>query len=359
MQMQPGIDAHIPDGLLAANALLAENSRQGFGAGTHTLNQGFGDAISHTPLGIEGSLYDEGVGSRYTGKERDTESGLDYFGARYYGSNMGRFMSPDPSGIAYSNPTNPQSFNLYSYALNNPLRFIDPTGLTACFYGGQGDTPQNDQDASDYEDVPDQGTCTANGGASLVDNQTVNVNANGDSGNYLSLLDGGGSSQFVQFIPGKACSSALSTAGTNGQAIGRYYNNYRGAVGGAASANGVAPNFLAAVGVRESGMQNIAQPDGQGRGVFQIDLGANPGVTEAQAFNVSFSANFAANMLSTNQQQLAQAHPNLDPAHLAQATAASYNFGTRNIGGNPNTIDVGTTGGNYGSNVMAISGNCF
>jgi len=32
---------------------------------------------------------------RYTGKERDTESGLDYFGARYYGSNMGRWMSPD------------------------------------------------------------------------------------------------------------------------------------------------------------------------------------------------------------------------------------------------------------------------
>lgn len=297
--------------------------------------------------------------SRYTGKERDTESGLDYFGARYYGSSMGRFMSPDASGIAYSNPTNPQSFNLYSYALNNPLRFVDPTGLTACFYGGQGDTPQNDHDASDYEDVPDQATCTANGGVSLVDNQTVKVNANGDSGNYLSLLDGGGSSQFVQFIPGKACSSALSTAGTNGQAIGRYYSNYRVAVGGAASANGVDPNFLAAVGVRESGMQNIAQPDGQGRGVFQIDLGANPGVTEAQAFNVIFSANFAANMLSTNQQQLAQAHPNLDPAHLAQATAASYNFGTKNISGNPNTIDVGTTGGNDGSNVMAISGNCF
>lgn len=37
--------------------------------------------------------------SRYTGKERDAESGLDNFGARYYGSSMGRFMSPDPSGL--------------------------------------------------------------------------------------------------------------------------------------------------------------------------------------------------------------------------------------------------------------------
>ncbi len=69
--------------------------------------------------------------SRYrsTGKERDSESGNDYFGARYYGSNMGRFMSPDPSGLEYADPTNPQSLNHYSYVLNNPLINIDPNGL--------------------------------------------------------------------------------------------------------------------------------------------------------------------------------------------------------------------------------------
>ena len=39
------------------------------------------------------------LASRYTGKERDAESGNDYFGARYYGSSMGRMMSPDPIGI--------------------------------------------------------------------------------------------------------------------------------------------------------------------------------------------------------------------------------------------------------------------
>jgi RHS repeat-associated protein len=70
---------------------------------------------------------------KFTGKERDAESGLDYFGARYYSSSMGRFSSPDPSGLAYADITSPQSFNLYSYALNNPLRNIDPTGLTSCF----------------------------------------------------------------------------------------------------------------------------------------------------------------------------------------------------------------------------------
>ncbi len=74
--------------------------------------------------------------NHFTGKERDTESGLDYFGARYYGSSMGRWMSPDPSGLAFADPENPQSLNLYGYVGNNPLRFTDPYGLLACGSGG-------------------------------------------------------------------------------------------------------------------------------------------------------------------------------------------------------------------------------
>ena len=64
---------------------------------------------------------------KFTGKERDSESGLDYFGARYYGSNMGRFMTPDPL-LSTLRPGNPQTFNRYTYTLNNPLRYTDPTG---------------------------------------------------------------------------------------------------------------------------------------------------------------------------------------------------------------------------------------
>jgi RHS repeat-associated protein len=68
----------------------------------------------------------------FTGKERDTESGLDYFGARYYASNMGRFMSPDwaakATPVPYAKLSNPQSLNLYSYVGNNPLRAVDPDG---------------------------------------------------------------------------------------------------------------------------------------------------------------------------------------------------------------------------------------
>ena len=73
--MQLSSDVRIPDGILAANALLAENSHQGFGAPTHTLYQGFGIAISSTALGIYGTLYDGRVRCRYTGKERRPPAG--------------------------------------------------------------------------------------------------------------------------------------------------------------------------------------------------------------------------------------------------------------------------------------------
>jgi len=70
---------------------------------------------------------------KFTGQERDSESGLDYFGARHYTSAIGRFMVPDPAGILAQEPSAPQSWNLYSYAQNMPLRAIDPNGLD-CVY---------------------------------------------------------------------------------------------------------------------------------------------------------------------------------------------------------------------------------
>jgi RHS repeat-associated protein len=160
MHLSSGLD--IPDGLLAANALLAENSRQGSATLSHTLHQGFGVVISHTSLGISGSLYDGRARCRYTGKERDAESGLDYFGARYYSSNMGRFSSPDPSGLASVNPANPQSWNLYSYVLNNPLINVDPTGLDCVYYNDAG--TGLDTDGTPIDHNSDSGTCKQTGG---------------------------------------------------------------------------------------------------------------------------------------------------------------------------------------------------
>jgi RHS repeat-associated protein len=69
---------------------------------------------------------------RSTGKERDAESGNDYFMARYYNSATGRFLSPDWSAkvqpVPYAKLDDPQSLNLYSYVRNNPMSRTDPTG---------------------------------------------------------------------------------------------------------------------------------------------------------------------------------------------------------------------------------------
>jgi RHS repeat-associated protein len=74
----------------------------------------------------------DGVKQKFTGKERDQESGLDYFGARYYGSALGRLTSPDwsakPQPVPYADFNNPQTLNQYVYVLNNPLSKNDPDG---------------------------------------------------------------------------------------------------------------------------------------------------------------------------------------------------------------------------------------
>jgi len=81
---------------------------------------------------------------KFTGKERDSESNLDYFEARHYTSSMGHFMSPDPAGLTAANALFPQNWNLYSYVQDNPLSRTDPTGLWCVWEDGT-----HDPDASD------------------------------------------------------------------------------------------------------------------------------------------------------------------------------------------------------------------
>ena len=88
----------------------------------------FGDAESCT------------AGYLFTGKERDTESGNDYFGDRYYSAGMGRWMSPDwssnPVSIPFARLDDPQTLNRYSYVGNNPLNRFDWYGHSKDCGGG-------------------------------------------------------------------------------------------------------------------------------------------------------------------------------------------------------------------------------
>ena len=102
---------------------------------------------------------------KFTGKERDSESGLDNFGARYDSSQYGRFMTPDP-GNAGADPSNPQSWNMYSYVLNNPLINIDPTGLYCVDSGGN--VLVSDKNTPTYNT---QGDCENNGDRWIIVNR--------------------------------------------------------------------------------------------------------------------------------------------------------------------------------------------
>jgi RHS repeat-associated protein len=91
--------------------------------------QPFGEEIPSSIGGRPGA-YDTQteIKQQFTGKERDAETGLDYFDFRYAASVLARFTSPDPEGFG-SHIEDPQSWNRYVYARNNPLKYIDPLGL--------------------------------------------------------------------------------------------------------------------------------------------------------------------------------------------------------------------------------------
>ena len=91
----------------------------------------WGPALDH--ITVEKLVPTTGPGVRhlFTGKERDQETGLDYFGARYLSAAQGRFTSADPTFLNILRVVNPQRWNRYSYAVNNPLKYIDPDGQEA------------------------------------------------------------------------------------------------------------------------------------------------------------------------------------------------------------------------------------
>jgi RHS repeat-associated protein len=77
-----------------------------------------------------------GIGSAasisFSDEVHDDETGLDTYKFRSYNPRLGRWMSPDPSSLRFSSLANPQSFNMYAYVTNDPLKYIDKLGLEEC-----------------------------------------------------------------------------------------------------------------------------------------------------------------------------------------------------------------------------------
>ncbi|HEY4356292.1 MAG TPA: RHS repeat-associated core domain-containing protein, partial [Acidobacteriaceae bacterium] len=108
-------------------------------------NQPFGDNQQCSNSSLEATE------QHFTGKERDTESGLDFFGARYYAGGMGRFMNPDwadkPEAVPYATLTKPQTLNLYAYVGNSPIGRADRDGH---IYNGSAESG-GDPDSGRYQ----------------------------------------------------------------------------------------------------------------------------------------------------------------------------------------------------------------
>lgn len=88
----------------------------------------------YLPFGEEWSPTPTTDPRKFTGKERDAETGYDYFGARYLSAKTARFTTVDPAFTIAENLADPQRWNRYTYVRNNPLRFTDPDGR--CMYPG-------------------------------------------------------------------------------------------------------------------------------------------------------------------------------------------------------------------------------
>jgi len=121
----PRVVTNSSAGVVSRHDLMPFGEELSAGVGGRTIAMGFGVT--------------DNLRQRFTGQPRDTETGLDFFSARYYASTQGRFTSTDPLQ-ASAHPARPQTWNRYAYVLNNPLRMVDPSGMAGIendsFYGG-------------------------------------------------------------------------------------------------------------------------------------------------------------------------------------------------------------------------------
>jgi len=307
--------------------------------------------FGHFPFGE--TWYETGTASKlkFTSYERDSESANDYAIMRSHVNRLGRFSSPDPLSGHLGNP---QSLNRYAHTLSDPINLIDPFGAQAITTIG--------------EPHPPRGPLTGGGSGGTPDKLILGLGPEASGAGCPLCVP----PPQPPPPPGyEECKAALAVAHKDFDAVERA-EGAADVIRGAASANGVDPNLLAAVGVRESGWSNILEHGGgQGAGIFQIDLGAHP---DAAAFAriPGQAANYAAGLLRTNYDHFESRYNADVDTTTAYATSAYNRWARGRFGGGPmeqavlgtapfgiyGPLDTGTANNNYASNVLGLR-NCF
>jgi RHS repeat-associated protein len=130
-----GLHFHITDSLGTRRMQLSGNLATLGVPETECQSLPFGDGQKCSTDSYAPSSADDATPLHFNGKEHDSETGNDYFGARYYGNSIGRFLSPDWSAqaepVPYAKMADPQSLNLYAYVENNPIANRDIDGHEA------------------------------------------------------------------------------------------------------------------------------------------------------------------------------------------------------------------------------------
>jgi RHS repeat-associated protein len=244
-------------------------------------NQEVRGRYDYMPFGEEcyagRSGYGGEVRQKFTGKERDEETGMDYMQARYFSSTQGRFISPDPvAGSCW----NPQSLNAYSYVWNNPLKLTDATGMIVSWEDSEkkkkkGETEARTDAQRKYENRIKE----------MVNSKDSKIREQGEKlqATYERLQKSDVTFHVVENNPGGASSGELTYAGQEGHLYVNLKGNSAG-YGALTDTQKLAHEFEHGRQFLDSQLGFAQGADGQWHG-YRDDL-----VDEAEAFIAGFEA---------------------------------------------------------------------